>query len=47
MLAGVAEATGSRARFVQAEGVIVGRVTPGRLRGALVRAVRDGEPVRA
>ena len=46
MLAGLAEATGSLARFVQADGVIVGRVTPGRLRGALVRAVRDAEPAR-
>jgi hypothetical protein len=47
MLAGLAEAAGSLARFVQAEGVIVGRVTPGRLRGALVRAVRDAKPARA
>ena len=47
MLAGLGEATGSLARFVEADRVTVARVTPGRLRSALVRAVRDAEPARA
>jgi hypothetical protein len=47
MLAGLGEATGSLARFVEADRVTVGRVTPGRLRGALIRTVREAEPARA
>jgi hypothetical protein len=47
MLAGLGEAIGSLARFVEADRVTVGRVTPGRLRGALIRTVREAEPARA
>jgi uncharacterized protein YcaQ len=42
-LAGVAEAARSLARFVGADEVTLGRVTPGRLRAPLARALRDGE----
>jgi hypothetical protein len=38
MLAGVADALASLAVFVSADEVVVGRVTPQRLRGALVAA---------
>jgi hypothetical protein len=47
MLAGLGEVTGSLARFVETDRVTVGRVTPGRLRSALVRAIRDAEPAPA
>jgi uncharacterized protein len=41
-MAGVAEALASLAEFVGATRVTLGRVTPGRLRTALARSVRDG-----
>jgi uncharacterized protein YcaQ len=41
LLAGVGDAARSLARFVDADSVEVARVTPGRLRAPLVRAVRD------
>ena len=44
MLAGIGEATASLARFVEADRVTLARVTPGRLRGPLVRAMRDADP---
>jgi hypothetical protein len=43
MLAGIAEAARSLARFVEADRVTVARVTPGRLRGPLARALREAE----
>ena len=44
MLAGVGDAARSLARFVGADAVEVARVTPGRLRAPLVRAVRATAP---
>ncbi|HZP37197.1 MAG TPA: crosslink repair DNA glycosylase YcaQ family protein [Methylomirabilota bacterium] len=44
MLAGVGDAARSLARFVRADRVDVARVTPGRLRAPLVRAVRAAAP---
>jgi hypothetical protein len=44
MLAGIAEAAASLARFVEADRVTVARVTPGRLRAPLARAMRDADP---
>ena len=41
MLAGIAEAARSLARFVEADRVTVARVTRGRLRGPFARALRD------
>ena len=43
MLAGIAEAARSLARFVDAERITVARVTPGRLRGPFARALREAE----
>ena len=47
MLAGIVEAAASLAHFVEADRVTVARVTPGRLRGPLVRAMRGAEAVGA
>jgi uncharacterized protein YcaQ len=44
LLAGVGDAARSLARFVGGDAVDVARVTPGRLRAPLVRAVRDAAP---
>jgi uncharacterized protein YcaQ len=44
MLAGVGDAARSLARFVAADAVEVARVTPGRLRASLVRAVGASAP---
>ena len=43
MLAGIGEAACSLARFVEADRVTVARVTPGRLRGPLARALRGAQ----
>ena len=47
MLAGVGDAARSLARFVGADAVEVARVTPGRLRAPLVRAVATAPPAAA
>jgi uncharacterized protein YcaQ len=44
MLAGIAEAAASLARFVEADRVTVARVTPGRLRVPLARVMRKAHP---
>jgi hypothetical protein len=44
MLAGIVEAAASLAHFVEADRVTVARVTPGRLRGPLVRVMRGADP---
>jgi hypothetical protein len=44
MLAGIAEAAASLARFVEADRVTVARVTPGRLLVPLARVMRNAHP---